>query len=347
MDPKLLVPTPDTLPVSWLWFKVLLIPCFAIHLIFMNALLGSTLIGWVHALRSRTSDLSIAKSISQKMPFYMAFTINFGVAALLFMQVLYGHLFYTSSILMGVWWLGALALVLMAYGGAYWLDFQFDALGGLRLGLLTVMAICLLLVGFVFVNNLTLMANPPAWPRYFDTPGGTLWHWEDPTLVPRYLHFVTASVAVGGLFLALLNRKSAPERTAGGLQWFTGATALQLIIGGWFFMALPQFVRQSLMGGDLWASTLFAVTLLAVVLALFFGIKQMLWTTVAATAFTVLGMVLVRDAVRSIYLAPYFSVDQLAVRSQISPMVVFFVFLITGVAAVGYMLKLWKGAASQ
>lgn len=346
MDPQSLVPTPDAIPVAWPWFKVLLIPCFAIHLLFMNALLGSTIICWVNTMRAKEPGMDAAESISKKLPFYMAFTINFGVAALLFMQVLYGHLFYTSSILMGTWWLATLALVLIAYGTSYWLDFKYRTLGGLRTVLMALITACLLLVGFVFVNNLTLMVNPPSWPRYFDTPGGTLWHWDDPTLVPRYLHFVTASVAVGGLLSAVLNRKKGPEGAAAGLNWFTGATAVQFIIGGWFFMALPQSIRLSLMGGDLWASTLFAITLLGVLMAFFFGTRQMLWPAVGATAFVVLGMVLVRDVVRTAYLAPYFSMDQLTVQGQISPMVVFFAFVLIGVAAVTHMLKLWKGAAS-
>lgn len=347
MDPQSLVPTPDTLPAAWPWFKVLLIPCFAIHLLFMNALLGSAIISWVHTMRAKAPGMDVAESISKKLPFYMAFAINFGVAALLFMQVLYGHLFYTSSILMGTWWLATLALVLMAYGTAYWLDFKFHALAGARAVLMAVIVVCLLLVGFVFVNNLTLMVDPASWPRYFDTPGGTLWHWEDPTLIPRYLHFVNASVAVGGLLLAVLNRSKGPDGAATGLTWFTAATAVQLIIGGWFFMALPPSIRLSLTGGDPLATALIAVTLLGVLLALYFGTRQMLWPAVGATGFVVLGMVLVRDVVRTAYLAPYFSVDQLTVQGQVSPMVVFFAFVIIGVAAVAYMLKLWKGAASS
>ena len=125
MNPAQFIPTPDTLPVTWPWFKALLIPCFMVHLLFMNALLGTAVLGWVHVLAPRGRET--AGTISRKLPFYAAFTINFGVAALLFMQVLYGHLFYTSSILMAVWWLSALALLAAAYGAAYWIEFRFDS----------------------------------------------------------------------------------------------------------------------------------------------------------------------------------------------------------------------------
>ena len=346
MDPKTLIPSPDAIALGWTWFKALLIPCFAIHLLFMNALLGSSIIGCVHTLRSKGDGPHITRAISQKLPFYMSFTINFGVAALLFMQVLYGHLFYTSSILMAVWWLSALAVVLSAYVAVYRLDFRFDAMGRpMRTAIFAIIALCLLWVGFVFVNNFTMMVDPASWIRYFDKPAGLLWHWNDPTLIPRYLHFVTASLAVGGLVMAVLS--PSPEKKRIGLQWFTAATAAQFIIGGWFFMALPQNIRLSLMGGNQWAGACFAISLLGVLVALFFGIRQMRWPAMWATGVTIIGMVLVRDAVRTLYLAPYFAVEKLTVRIQYTPMVMFALFVVLGIAAVEYMIKLWQGAKVQ
>lgn len=347
MNPNTLIPSPDAIPVAWPWFKALLIPCFTIHLLFMNALLGTSIIGWIGSLRSRPQDFEPAMAISRRLPFFMAFAINFGVAALLFMQVLYGHLFYTSSILMAVWWMAGLALVLIAYVAAYWLDFRFDALGTMRKAVFTLMVLCLLMVAFIFVNNLTLMVDPASWPRYFDQPGGTLWHWDDPTLIPRYLHFVTAAIAVGGLLLAVFNEARSPERAGRYMQWFTAATAAQFIIGGWFFLALPRSIRLDLMGGDQWMSIIMAASMLGVLLSLFFGVKQMIRPAAWAAAFTVLGMVLVRDAVRSAYLEPYFKVEQLTAGKEFSPVMVFGVFVVVGVTAVVYMLRLWKGAAPK
>jgi hypothetical protein len=313
----------------------------------MNALLGSGIIGWIDAMRSAKQGSGLARTISRKLPFYMALAINFGVAALLFMQVLYGHLFYTSSILMAVWWMGALGLVLVAYILIYWLDFRFDGPGALRIGIYTLVVFCLLAVAFVFVNNVTLMADPPSWPRYFSNPGGTLWHWGDPTLIPRYLHFVTASMAVGGLALALLQRKSAPDKAACGMKWFTAATAAQLVIGGWFFIALPPSMRIDFLGGDRWATGVLAVAMLGVWSALYFGIKRKILPAAWAAGVTILGMILVRDAVRSAYLHPYFSVQQLTAHSEFSPLVVFVLFVLLAITAILYMLKLWKGAVPK
>ena len=102
MDPASLIPTPDALPLAWPWLKAMLIPCFVAHLLFMNALVGSSLIGWVQTWRPEGPGQEAVRGIAGRIPFYMAFAINFGVAALLFLQVLYGNFFYTSSIL-NIW----------------------------------------------------------------------------------------------------------------------------------------------------------------------------------------------------------------------------------------------------
>jgi hypothetical protein len=38
-----IIPTADSIPVHWLWFQVLLIVTFFIHMILMNLLLGGSL----------------------------------------------------------------------------------------------------------------------------------------------------------------------------------------------------------------------------------------------------------------------------------------------------------------
>jgi hypothetical protein len=60
---------------------------------------------------------------------YPVFSVNFGVAPLLFVQVLYGHFFYASSILMAVFWLAVIPLLIAAYYAAYLYGFRFGALG--------------------------------------------------------------------------------------------------------------------------------------------------------------------------------------------------------------------------
>jgi len=121
MDIAALIPSPDTIPVHWIWFKVLLIITFMAHILLMNIMLGSAIIAFFNGLKKSqdSSTISLQKDISEKITFVIAFTINFGVAPLLFLQVLYGNFFYTSSILMAAYWLSIILLLIIAYYSAY------------------------------------------------------------------------------------------------------------------------------------------------------------------------------------------------------------------------------------
>ena len=109
MDPAALIPTPDVLPVSWGWFQLLLIITLFLHIILMNVMLGTGIIAFVNNFRGDSDSDPLTRTISQKLPFVIAFTVNFGIAPLLFAQVLYGHFFYTSSVLMANFWLFVIA----------------------------------------------------------------------------------------------------------------------------------------------------------------------------------------------------------------------------------------------
>lgn len=41
---ELLIPSPDAIPVNWIWFQVLLVITFVIHLVLMNFILGGSLL---------------------------------------------------------------------------------------------------------------------------------------------------------------------------------------------------------------------------------------------------------------------------------------------------------------
>ena len=46
MDPALLVPHPEAIPVPYGWFQALLLLTFVLHLLVMNTMLGIRCAGW-------------------------------------------------------------------------------------------------------------------------------------------------------------------------------------------------------------------------------------------------------------------------------------------------------------
>jgi len=317
----------------------------------MNAMLGTGIIALVKSLKGTRQDLPIAKEISLKLPYTIAFTINMGVAPLLFIQVLYGNFIYTSSVLMGWYWLLIIGILIIAYYSAYLFDFKFDTLGFARSIFIAVCVILMLLVAFLFTSNITLMLTPEKWARYFSNAGGTILNLSEPTLIPRYFHFVCASIAVGGLFLAIVGKikvkikagkvnDNFKEMISSGMKWFSYATLVQVIIGFWFAVLLPNDIILLFLGGSISATLLLLCGLTGAGTALFFGFKKQVWPSTGAVVFTIIVMVLIRDMVRTAYLKPYFALSDIKVEPQYSPMILFIVTLIIGIGLIGYMLKL-------
>jgi len=346
MDPSSLIPSSDIISVHWGWFQFFLILTFILHLLFMNTMLGIGIIALVSSVKSKLQDLQTAKEISGKLPYTIAFTVNTGVAPLLFIQVLYGNFIYTSSVLMAVYWLSIFVILLIAYYSAYIYSFKFDTLDSGRTFFIALTVIFMLVIGFFFSNNMTLMLTPDRWTRYFTNPDGTILNFSEPTLFPRFFHFVAASIAVGGLFLALVfkfkkkNSDYRREKIAAGMRWFNYSTIAQILIGVWFLISLPGDIIFLFFGGNSFATILFFSGIIGTTLALVFGFQEKVWPCTITTLFTIIIMVLIRDLVRRAYLEPYFTISTLKVVPQYSPLILFVVTLVIGLSLVGYMLKL-------
>jgi len=352
VNPVNLIPVPDTIPVHWAWFQVLLIVTFILHLLFMNAMLGSAILALFREFKVDKDADKINHQTAEKLPYTIAFTVNIGVAPLLFIQVLYGHFIYTSSILMAVYWLSVIILLILAYYAAYIYDFKFDAMGRSRTIFICISVILLLWIGFVFTNNMVMMIQPETWPAYFRNPFGTLLALKSSMLIPRYLHFVLASVAIAGLFQSILWTIKKQEPVSGkavrsGLNWFAWATWVQFAVGIWFLVSLPEDKMMLFLGRSPLHTFLLAAGILLGAAAVYSAARNKVWTTSALALAAVVDMVLVRDLLRSAYLRPYFSPNELKVVPEYTPMILFLAAFAAGIVIIAYMIKLAVSAGKE
>jgi len=347
----LIVPSPDTLPVHWMWFQGLLLLTFVLHLLLMNLMLGGSLI----ALWRRIQGQPVALT-SKGLPTLIALTVNLGVPPLLFMQVLFGHLLYTSSVLMAVYWISVVPVLIVAY----YLAYVFVHKGNSSLGTiaLTISTLILLCIGFLLTSNMTFMLQPEAWAAYGDNPGGTLLYLGDPSIYPRYLHFVIGAVAVAGLGSAVYhavrqyrNRTDYRPAIKSGLNIFAYATMVQIIIGLWFLMALPRPVMLLFMGGNMLYTVFLMLGITLTVITLVTALKQMVTATTVSLLATMVVMVFMRDFVRTGYLLDIMDVGKLPVVEQLSPLIAFLAVFALGLGVLYWMIvSLWnaeeRGGAS-
>ena len=345
MDPAALLPTPDAIPVDWGWFHVLLLLTFLVHILLMSTMFGSAFIGFISYFQKDGTANPCSESVSHTLPFIIAFTVNFGVAPLLFVQVLYGHLFYTSSILMATYWLSLVGVLVAVYALSYLLKYRYGQLGWLRLPIFMVIVSLFALIAFAFVNNIGMMQNPSTWPRYFAEPRGLLLNLQDPMQVPRYLHFVFGSVALGGLAIALYfhwQQKQGDwtgmDWVRRGCRWFSFATMANILLGLWFLFTLPQgTLRLDNVHGQALVAAL-SVGILTAIPAIRAGLAGRVVATLWWTLATMVSMVLARDLLRQILLAPWFSPAELEVKPEFTPLYLFLAVFIVGLALITWMV---------
>ena len=344
MDPVSLIPTPDKIPApSWLFLSLDLFT-FLLHILVINVVLGGSLLMLFARLGNAKliSEGNIFSVLINKIPTSVAIGVNLGVAPLLFLQVIYGHLFYTSSVLMGVYWILVIPLLIIAYYSAY------VHVRSQKLAVVSILitSLILLYIGFMQVNNLTLMTEPAKWTAYFQNRTGTILNLNDPTFIPRYLHFIAASVAVTGLFVALVwyikTRKDPEAGTTHikkGLRIFGYATIVQIVSGLWFLMAIPPDFMLQFMGRNILFSIIFMIGFLAGIGALVTAMLGKLRPTIMQIVITVVAMIINRQNLRTLYLQQNFQLDQLQVSAQYSVLFLFLVIFIIGLWSVWYMVK--------
>lgn len=343
------VPPPDPagLPApAWL-LQILLVFTFILHVLAMNLLLGGSVVLALSTWRAKRSEFcaKLGQRLSRALPVTMSLTITLGVAPLLFVQVLYGQAFYTASVLMAWFWLSVILLVLLAYYGLYLVQFRPEWLGAKASAVAWVSALFILAVGLLFTHNATLSISPAKWAgMYAASASGLHLNWSEPTLIPRYLHFVVAAFAVTGLGILLLGagyRKTDAEWSAEavryGIRWFIGATLVQFAVGLWFLVKLPQGVMMNFLGMNtvdtvvLWAGVVLAVLALLVVQ------RSALGATILVTL-TITLMAVTRHRVRQMLLGEHLNVNTLPVNPQWAMFVIFAVLLVVGLAVVGWMV---------
>ncbi len=351
------IPYPDPMPLPapvWL-LRTLLLLTFFLHVLFMNCLLGGTAVALVCTIQRKSSAFCarLAGDLGRLLPSVFAFTITLGVAPLLFLQVMYGQFLYASSILIGVPWLAIIGMVILAYYGVYFFSMKGPEQKGQTTVVLALVVVLLASVAFVYSNNFTLMLTPARWlDLYQSHANGWNLNWWEPSLLPRYLHFVLGALAVAGLGLIVMGLRQQEEAyrqwiTEQGSLLFTGATLLNFGVGFWFLVKLTGPVRLSFVGGNRFATALLGTGLLLPLAAVAHLIlakaskspKRQLVIGVSCGLLTVAVMVVMRDVLRNLALAPVFSPNQLAVTPQWSIIALFVVLFVAGLATLYYMLR--------
>ncbi|MBZ5589523.1 MAG: hypothetical protein LAO05_13255 [Acidobacteriia bacterium] len=347
-----LIPALDPAPLPgppWL-FQVLWVLTFFIHLLFVNTALGGTLLA-AFAGAAGAGRREVRSFFVEVNSWGISFAITFGIAPLLFMQVLLGRFFYTATILVGWAWFGMLVLLTVGYYLNYVAKFRLRA-GKDAAAVVVLEAACFVAIAGIQVTVNLLHLQPGRWEQVADRAWAAL---GDPSFLPRFLHFVLAAVAMAGALAAFVAvRRAARGGDAHSLQGMARfgvkaaliATLLQLVDGFWLLLSMPEDVLRAFMRGGaatmapLGIGILAGVLLLVVLAQISDPLAQA--TKVRRVAELIVGamvfMIVTRHELRDVYLARARAGEQVTVAPQWGPLALFLVVFVLCVGLTIYAL---------
>ncbi len=263
------------LPASQFELELAIIGLFLLHILFVNLMVGGSVLTLLYEWRSlrRPSLDTLAREIAATVTVNKSLAVVLGVGPLLAINALYGLYFYSANSLTGSAWIMIVPLVIAAFLLLYVHKYSWQALAdrkGLHLAIGGTGTALLLVVPLVFLANVNLMLFPERWTEV----EGFLSTLVLPNVLPRYLHFVLASVAVTSLFLAgwfcrrripFASRFPGLDRAEVRKELLTttfSATALQLLAGPLVLATLPPHGLSWLMIGNVAAGAALGVTAL-------------------------------------------------------------------------------------
>jgi hypothetical protein len=366
------VPAVDPIPLPapvWL-FKALHIVTLSLHFFSVEMLVGGLLVAFVLNLLGSMSKgrpeggdrLAASAAIAKRLPILMTFVINLAVPPLLFAQVLYGRALYTSSVLIGTFWISVIPLVMLCY----WLLYRFAACAEARKSCWWIGFFAWLVAGFIgqiLSSNMTLMLRPEVWQAmYSRSATGLHLPADDPTILPRWLFIMVGGLWVAGLWMIWISKARVTEALrnylpAVGSRLALVGIVLQAGVLAWVIYAQPSTDAENVCGEifkniySLSAAGAWGVSaLLVFVIALGTAAKKLNlqiagWGAAVATLLAQISWTGLRDVIRDLTLAAKgFDVWHRAVETNWSVVGIFLVLFVVMLGIIGWLVSVMVNA---
>lgn len=356
-------PAVDTIPLPapvWL-IKLLHVVTLSLHFVAVEMLLGGLLLAVVLSLfHSSPHARTTARAVARRLTIVMTFVINLGVPPLLFAQVLYGRALYTSSVLIGVYWIAIVPALILTY----WLLYRFSARLDRGQSAWWVGLIAWLLAGGVartLSTNMTLMLRPESWHNMYAASAlGAYLPTGDPTLTPRWLMMLAGGLLIGGLWLVYLSGRStftAEEKSfVSGLGGKVAAAfgLVYLAAGLWAASVQPAAVKEGLAGHSIYPLYKFAgmagygwiaLVVIAVLVGAIAGFGKIVsgalsWFAVLTAVLIEIMLTVYRDGVRDMtLLSKGYDVWDRAIATNWSVVALFLALFVGGLAVIGWLIS--------
>lgn len=341
------------------WFLLALkVFGFWVHMIFMGLWFAGLLVGLL--LLPAKGPMEVAgKRLLKGMPVFIAFGVNAGIVPLLFIQVLYPQFFYTSTILQAWYWFFVIVLLILAYYGIYLyvLNIEKPERRGLALTAGWIAALLFLFLGLVFSSEMQLLVSPDRWADYtLPAVGGAVTGGHlalNGTAFQRYIMVFGLSLSTVAAYLVFdlhilrRNKELSPENLR---ALVVGLTFLGIVIFGAAALPYLRTIGVHLKDQPLWKYLAGLGPILAFVGGILYYLspgKGMAILLILLQALSLLFNAVARQIVQVRELAPYVKLSELPLRVQISPILLFLITLVIGLAVLAWLIKVFVEAGQK
>ncbi|HSH00644.1 MAG TPA: hypothetical protein VLB27_11360, partial [candidate division Zixibacteria bacterium] len=326
--------TPLPLPAP-LWMITLLhVVTLTLHFAAMNFVVGGIVTILFGKFNDRWNNPTV-KRVIKLLPAAMAFTITFGVAPLLFTQLIYHGPVYAASIVGAWFWIMIVAAAIIGYYLLYAASFR--GLSSGRSGIfLSLALLALVYVSFVYSNVFSLSENPDLIKTvYLEDQSGMSLNPDVTSWIFRWFHMLLGAVTVGGFIVGYIGRNDDEGYQAGKMFFLYGMIAASLF-GLLYLMTLADQMKAFMRSAAVWWLT---ASLVLSAGSLHFYFKKRFAAAGAMLLVSLLGMVVIRHEVRLLRLGESFNPARLPVEPQWGAIALFAISFVLAVALLWYMLS--------
>lgn len=203
-------------------FQILMVLTFALHIIFVNLVIGGTALAIWGRLKGSDYSLRLSKAFARANTIFTSLAIVLGVAPLLFVQVIYDPFWYTAGNLSAWWTLLFLVTIAAAFSFAYLFYLGKGKNGGSLFW--AILSFISLIITAVIIHSLSVqIIHPEKWTQWItsgshvDLSGSKL----HAINLPRLLHFIIPSFAITGVYMMLYGWYYRGKYSESYTEWVT------------------------------------------------------------------------------------------------------------------------------
>lgn len=331
------MPQTEFLSVPLWLITILHIITLTLHFAAMNFMMGGIIIVLWGKFTDRWNN-PIVQLFVKLFPAAMAATITFGVAPLLFVQLVFHRQVYSASIVSGWFWFLVVPVLVIVYYLLYNAALK-DKLPTNRKQLYLSLAFAgILFVSYIFSSVFSLAENPNLMlSLYAGNQSGLVLNPELGDYIVRWLHMITGAITVGGFFVGLLGRNDEQAYRV-GKTFFLWGMVVASIFGFVYLITLGENILPLMRSPAIWALT---VGIILSAGALHFFFKKKFLMSGLMVGVSLLTMVYTRHELRLIRLSEFFNPSDLPVNPQWSVFALFVVCFVIMLGVMWYMIKLF------